>query len=207
MQEIWKDIKGYEGLYQISNLGRVKSLKRIEKFYHNKEDKILKAAKCGNCYLKVILCKNNIKRNLMIHRLVAETFISNPENKVTVNHIDGNKHNNCVDNLEWNSYSENIKHAYKLGLNYGSDKMKGRTGKFCKTSKAVYQIDKTTNKILNEYYSLRETEKATGIKAQSIINCCKRKIKHKKNGQKWLPKTAGGFIWRYKEEYDREMNM
>ena len=197
MKEIWKDIKEYEGLYQVSNLGRVKSLKRIEKFYHNNNDKILIQSKCSNGYLKIVLSKNNLHKNYMTHRLVAKTFLPNPENKRTVNHKDGNKQNNCVDNLEWATYSENIQHAYNLGLNYGSDKLKGRAGKLSKMSKSVYQIDRNKNKILNEYYSVREAERQTKIKAQSICNCCNNKKSCK---------TAGGYKWCYVQDYNTNYN-
>lgn len=102
MNEVWKDIKGYEGLYQVSNLGRVKSVKRN-----------LTLKPCNrNRYLIVLLSKNGIKKAINVHRLVAQAFIPNPDDKRTVNHIDGNKQNNCVDNLEWCSQSENVKHAY-----------------------------------------------------------------------------------------------
>lgn len=197
MEEIWKAIKDYEGLYEISNLGRIKSLKRIEKFYHNNNDKILIRSKCSNGYLKIVLSKNNLHKNYMIHRLVAEAFIPNPENKPTVNHKDGNKQNNCVDNLEWATYSENIQHAYNLGLNYSSDKLKGRAGKLSKMSKSVYQIDRNKNKILNQYYSVREAERQTKIKAQSICNCCNNKKSCK---------TAGGYKWCYVQDYNTNYN-
>jgi len=105
--EIWKDIKGYEGLYQISNLGNVKSLFRYKKtlkpFFRKQ-------------YFSVNLSKNNNFKTFTVHRLVAENFIINPENKLQVNHIDGNKLNNNIDNLEWNTAKENTNHALLLGL-------------------------------------------------------------------------------------------
>lgn len=112
MEEIWKPIKGYEGLYEVSNLGRVKSLKR---FYHTREQ-ILKNKLTENGYYRTELSKNGKRKLIGTHRIVAQTFIPNDMNKEEVNHKDGNKLNNCVDNLEWCSHSENTIHAYKLGL-------------------------------------------------------------------------------------------
>ena len=103
MQEIWKDIKGYEGLYQVSNFGRVKSL-------HGKE-KILKPYHKSTGYIQVILCKNYKTVARMVHRLVAEAFIPNPENKSQVNHKDENPLNNVDSNLEWCSATYNINYG------------------------------------------------------------------------------------------------
>lgn len=107
--ETWKDVKDYEGLYQISNKGRVKSLRWAG-------GKVLKFGNSGFGYFFVNLSKNNKCRNFFVHTLVARAFIPNPENKPEVNHIDGNKKNNCVENLEWVTESENHLHAYKTGL-------------------------------------------------------------------------------------------
>ena len=114
MEEIWKDIEGYEGLYQISNLGRVKSFPR--KGTQTKKEKILKEKrdKKGYCFVSL----NNVgAKPYKIHRLVAQAFIPNLENKPQINHIDGDKTNNRIDNLEWCNNSENQIHAYKKGLN------------------------------------------------------------------------------------------
>lgn len=114
-KEIWKDIKGYEGLYQVSNYGRVKSLDRKSDIDGRLiKSKILKPGLNNPGYKFVILRKNGISENKMIHRLVAETFLNNPMD--CVNHKDGNKLNNHMSNLEWCTYSENKKHAYETGL-------------------------------------------------------------------------------------------
>ena len=103
MEEIWRDITGYEGLYQVSNLGKVRLLK------NNKE---LKQSVWGNGYTRVVL----LEKCFLLHRIIAVAFISNPENKKCVNHIDGNKKNNYINNLEWCTHSENMKHAWDIGL-------------------------------------------------------------------------------------------
>lgn len=129
MEEIWKNIVGYEGLYQISNLGRVKSLSRIIR--HWKEgnsvlvERILKPGyDRKNGYYTVVFYKEKKAKTKKIHRLVAEAFIPNPENKPCVNHINGNKTDNRLENLEWCSKKENVIHAHKTGLispAYGSN--------------------------------------------------------------------------------------
>lgn len=116
--ELWKDIKGYEGLYQISNLGRVKSLSRITSQNKILPEIILKPQLCGHGYFAVGLCKNGKMTNNYIHRLVADMFILNPSDLQQVNHIDGDKSNNCVENLEWISNSDNNLHAVKNKLKF-----------------------------------------------------------------------------------------
>lgn len=114
--EEWKDIKGYEGKYQISSLGNVKSLISWTGDKYIKRDKILRGVLNKNGYLYVGLSKDGKVKKEKINRLVAEAFIDNPYALPVTNHKDGNKQNNCVSNLEWCSYSDNLKHAYKTGL-------------------------------------------------------------------------------------------
>jgi len=111
-EEVWKDITGYEGLYQVSTIGRVKSFNGLWV-----EEKILApGANQPRGYLYVNLCKDGKRKNFYVHRLVAQTFISNSQNKLEVNHINGNKLDNRVENLEWATSSENHRHAYAMGL-------------------------------------------------------------------------------------------
>jgi hypothetical protein len=124
--EIWKDIKGYEGLYKISNHGRVKSLPKNHR-YGSKSERILKLGKTkkqqnGLDYPTVCLSKDAIVVDYKIHRLVAVAFIPNPENKYSVNHINGIKNDNSVENLEWATASEQNYHMWKTGLITISDK-------------------------------------------------------------------------------------
>lgn len=120
-QEIWKDIVGYEGIYQVSNLGRVKSLERIVIDKKGSKKIVSEAIKSqhdnGNGYMFVGLWKDNKSYNIYVHRLVAIAFIPNPEFKETVNHKDFNRSNNNIDNLEWATYSEQEKHKR---INHGN---------------------------------------------------------------------------------------
>ena len=122
MPEIWKDIKGYEGLYKISNTGKVFSCRLNKEMAINKQ-----------YYLSINLSKNGKQKHFYIHRLVAETFIPNPENKTDVNHIDHNPHNARADNLEWTTHSENISKYLE-------------TDKFRKLLKREYTINYYKNK-------------------------------------------------------------
>ena len=110
MKEIWKDIPGHKGKHMVSNFGNVKSVK----YMHTNSERVLKQSinRCGYAY--IILWENKNKKHYTIHRLVASTFIPNPNNYPQINHIDGNKLNNSVDNLEWCTASENVIHRFKV---------------------------------------------------------------------------------------------
>lgn len=109
-EEIWKDVVGYETLFSVSNLGNVlsKRTNKLLKQHLNKQGRLSIATKIGG--------RGGLNLCFKVHRLVATAFISNPENKPTVNHIDGDKTNNCASNLEWATYSENMQHAWANGL-------------------------------------------------------------------------------------------
>lgn len=110
MEEIWKDIDGYDGLYKVSNLGRIISC-------HRAKTKLLSLTnKNEKGYLKLTLCKNGKQKTYKVHRLVANAFLQNKNGCNELNHKDGNKLNNCVDNLEWITHKENIRHSYRTGL-------------------------------------------------------------------------------------------
>ena len=178
MTEIWKDITGYEGHYQISDFGRVKSLKR------RSGERILRPRRAGAGYLTVVLCFNDGRGiDKYVHRLVAEAFILNSENKEQVNHIDGDKTNNRLENLEWVTRSENHLHAYRE-LERGNW-MKGRLGYDCPHSKPVIQLTKT-GELVAEYGGTGEAGRVTGICQTNISKACRG-----------LYKTAGGFRWQY----------
>lgn len=175
MQEIWKDIKGYEGLYQVSNLGRVKSLyrkiKTINGYVKTVRQKLLKQTIDDTGYYVVSLWKNNKHIRPHIHRLVAENFIINIENKPCINHIDGNKLNNNVLNLEWCTAKENNIHAYENGLN--------------PSRKKVNQYD-LNGKYIKTWNSIREANRF--YKTSHISECCNN------NSNRNITK---GYIWRY----------
>ena len=174
-QEIWKGIENYEGLYQVSNLGRIKSLKFGR-------EKILKPRITWG-YYAVILCNVSIKP-FTIHRLVAMSFIPNPENKPQVNHKWGNKLDNRAIALEWATRSENMMHAFKIGLN--KPPQLGRFGKHHNRSKSVLQYFQS-GKFIAEYGSQREASRKTKVNQSSISLSCSGKYK-----------IAGGFIWKFK---------
>jgi len=144
---MWKDIRDYEGKYQVNTSGQIKSLAT---------GKVMSPQLGGNGYYKIGLRKDAVKKRLIVHRIVAEHFIDNPHNKPQVNHIDGDKLNNNVCNLEWVTASENAQHAFSIGLRKEHYKNTGR--KFGKTSKYHYVEFLNTAKD-GEYY--RVVVKAT----------------------------------------------
>ena len=168
---MWKDIKGFEGIYQVSNLGEVRSLDRTVSFNGKSmaiKGEIKKQSLVNKGYMKVTLYKNNVGTGKYVHRLVAETFINNKDNKPTVNHKDFNKLNNNVDNLEWNTYFENNQHSFVNGR-HENKKYKDVTviykdGKvlefnsICQTAKAIKCHRDTIYSFLNGMRSVKIEE-------------------------------------------------
>lgn len=180
MEEIWKDIDGYIGKYQVSNLGKVRSLPRNGTVRYKR---ILKIQTDRKGYNYVSFHKKKFK----VHRLVAEAFIPNPENKPQVNHIDGNKINNCVNNLEWATAQENIQHSLKTGLRDYRKIKKALQYARLKNIKPIIQYDLLGN-FIKRWESATEIQKCLGYKAQNIGACCLGKYK-----------KSNGFIWRFEE--------
>lgn len=175
----WKDIDGYNGKYQISDEGEVRSFSRW------KNGKLLKKGMTTTGYFHVNLVgtgRGDIKQKV-IHRLVAKAFIPNPLNLPEVNHIDGNKLNNNVDNLEWVSREENIQHAYRIGL------IPRRIGVERSNAKTVLQKDKNGT-LIKEWDSVASIHREKGYSTNSIVCCCNKKPKYH---------TAYGFKWEYKQ--------
>ena len=174
MEEIWRDIKGYEGLYQVSNTGKVKSLN----YRRTGKERILKTRKDRYGYLLVNLYKDAKMGTYTVHRLVANAFLDNPENLPEVNHIDQDKTNNIASNLEYCSSSYNC--------NYGTRNQRMGESK----KKPVYSIDKESG-LFTYWESAKEAGEVLGINPSSIARCCK--------GSKYY-NSAGGFYWHYASE-------
>lgn len=168
MEEVWKDVVGYEGIYKISNHGRLKS------FHHNKSGRVMANRQNRRGYLIIDLSKNGVVHTTTLHRLVANAFIPNPENKPEVNHIDTNKANNCVDNLEWVTSKENMEHAALNGLlSYQKE--------IC-VSVAQYSL---AGDFIKKFDCIADVEKETGISHRKISDCL--------HGRR---KTTHGYIWK-----------
>ena len=184
--EEWRDVKGFEGYYQISNYGRVKSLERIiGRSNGNKQTiraRILKPCISNSGYYEVPLYKDGKGKQYTVHRLVAEAFLRNVN--LCVNHIDGNKLNNCVENLEWCTYSDNITHAIKYGL----VKHEPKYGKDNPNAKRIVQIH--DGMIVKVWDSMADAQRA-GFNFKSISNCCRGECK-----------THKGYEWQYYEEFN-----
>lgn len=179
MKEIWKDIKNYEGFYQISNLGNVRSLDRIKKSkiknnnYTKSNGKIIKKTVLNTGYEQVHLSKYGISKKKQVHRLVAEAFLKNPNNYKEINHKDENPLNNCVNNIEWCDRKYNI--------NYGTRTQRAMK----KLSKKINMYD-LNNNFIREFNGINEASRLMNISANTICLCCQGKRN-----------KAGNYIWKY----------
>ena len=181
MQEIWKDIEGYEGMYQISNKGNIRSLN----YNHTHKIKKLSQETTDRGYKRIVLRYKRTAQHFLIHRLVANTFIPNPYNKQEVNHKNGIKTDNSVDNLEWVSCKENVNHAIDNNLRPRIIKFVRKKGGEHPLSKPVIQMD-LNNNVINEYLCAKDAS-VMGFKAQFIQRCCR--------GER---NTYKGYKWKYK---------
>ncbi|WP_369378748.1 NUMOD4 domain-containing protein [Lysinibacillus fusiformis] len=169
-QEVWVGITDYEG-YEVSNLGRVRSLDRVISGGKRRTGKILKQHYNHGGYPYVSLYKNGKGRKITVHRIVAKSFIPNPDNKEEVNHIDGRKNNNSVDNLEWSTRLDNTRHSYSTNLNvcYGENH---------------HQAKLTNDQVLEIYERVHKGEKGVSLAQEfgvykSVISDIKRRKRWK----------------------------
>lgn len=188
MKEEWKDIVGYEGLYQISNLGRVKAL-----HYHRGKSvgkKCLSPRFPKDRYPYVGLCKDNHVKHAYIHRLVAEYFVPNPDGKPQVNHKDGNKSNNKAENLEWVTPRENTLHARNVLKKKTTARFKYNLNKSSRKVAQFYVDENGTEYKLAVYANANAAALINKLQATSIRECCagNKNYTH-----------SGGYSWRYEE--------
>lgn len=179
--EVWKDIDDYKGLYQVSTLGRVRSVERVAN-NGNRIGRIRKAYVPLNGYPQVCLSNSNKHKTLNIHQLVANAFISNPHDLPQVNHKDEDKTNNCIFNLEWCDAKYNSNWGTNISRSAAARKNDP------KRSISVTQLN-TDGVLLASFQSAHEAERQTGIHHANILACCL--------GER---KTAGGYVWKYKDE-------
>ncbi|MGI8362739.1 NUMOD4 domain-containing protein [Bacillus cereus] len=179
MNEIWKDIEGYEGLYQVSNLGRVKSLERVVERSDGRTRKqygrILKPGLNTYGYPHVVLCRESLCKTTLVHTLVAQAFLYKKTICTEVNHRDGNKKNNSVWNLEWVTSEENKEHALREGLHH-------------KPRKAVHMLSLDGDHVMT-FPSMSEAARYLGVFKGGISGVCGGK-----------GKTAYGYKWKYASE-------
>lgn len=178
-EEVWKPVVGYEGLYDVSNFGNIKSLDRITPHGHKWQGRILRQTITPQGYYKVNLWKNGVRKTHKVHRLVLTAFIPNTENKPCVNHIDEVRLNNKLDNLEWATYKENNNHGScqeKRIANTDWESIR------LKQSSPVTAMDKITGEVIS-FPSMSEAGR-NGFDQAAISRCCNGKLR-----------SHGGYYW------------
>ena len=192
--EIWKDVVGYEGYYQVSNLGRVRSLDRVitdkRGVVKNHKGFVKKLTPGNHGYMTAELSRDGKHTRCLVHRLVAEAFIPNKENLPSINHKDENKHNNHVGNLEW------CTHKYNNGYGTAPDRTRDKIRELGQM-RAVVQLSLSGEKI-NEYESISDASRKTGVSLHGIWKAANGG--YNAHG-KWVRiNMAGGYKWGYSEE-------
>lgn len=190
--ETFKDLDSY---YAVSDIGKIKS-KRNGKILALHTDSKRKG------YQYVTLSYNGIKKTRQVHRLVAKLFIPNPRNLPCINHKDENPSNNNVSNLEWCTYSYNLSYAGNRKRELETKRIK----KCRNATKGVIQKD-LNGKIINEFYSAGEAGKQLNIASTHIVDCCNKKVHHDSKGYCWTTKTAGGYVFSWKNEKTNNNNL
>lgn len=183
-EEIWKDIKGYEGSYQVSNLGRVKGLRRevFKRGICTLPESIMKQ-RLSFGYCRICLTQNGMRGYYFVHRLVADAFIPNPENKPEIDHINTVKNDNRIENLQWATKSENAQNPISVKRKYASRPIGNKNP----NSKIIKQYS-IEGQLIKVYHGLREMARETGYSRFFVNQCCKGKYQ-----------KAYGYIWKYAE--------
>lgn len=185
--EVWKPVVGFENLYQVSDFGRVKRIPLKFKIVgvKNRRETMLRPEINKWGYAAVSLSYGKVKKMKTVHRVLMEAHVPNPENKRCINHLDGNKLNNNIDNLEWCTHSENSMHASRMGKMRGNQSQLGMINEKSKLSKPIVQLE-ISGSFVKFWPSIAEARRS-GFCPATIVRCLKGRRPH-----------ACGYLWKYK---------